>query len=1414
MALSWWIALLLLPTTKDSLPLSGFPLACNETLQAVPDTTLCHPGGTVQLNAVFSGNTADIIEILWEPPDGLSDPSIIDPTATVSQTTTYSISVSIPSGPNLITNGTFESGNTGFTSSYFFGNPGLSPGGYSIQNNPQNSNGSWSACGDHTSGSGNMMLVDGATSPGVKFYCHTLSVLPNTNYVFELYVASIYPVSTGIVEVEFNGTVLGTVDATTTPCEWVKFSAIWNSGNTSSLTICLEDLNIQGFGNDFAVDDIFLREVCEYTDSITIEVLPEIVSAQSHTICQGETVSVGNQTFSNGGQFEVVLQSYQGCDSIINLDIEVISVDAEIIDPLPINCLLDESELDGSLSAAPYGISSYFWSTLNGTIQGNPSSSSVTAASGGTFQLKVSSTANGVTCYDSTSVTVAVDTIPPAFSIETPTPLACDDSITSLQAIVINAPPDALFAWDSQQGIILAGQGTPNPTVQGLGTYTLVLTDPSNGCSAERSVEVVGDTLRPRIEADPAPPITCRDSTVNLSARVITPASGYTAEWFTSDGIILDANGLKPTVGAPGTYTLVVTNTATGCSAQLDIIVGEDRLPPLIDLPPADTLRCGQDSLDQPPSVIPALDASFLWSTLDGILLSPPTDPQPRVGGPGTYNLIVEFNQNGCRDTASINLSRHPDPIADAGPDLSIDCLNDSLLPASLGSQQTPGILYSWSLNGAPVDSSLQPLITQPGTWVLSLLDTLTLCSASDTLLVADIRKDPLASIATPPTLTCTDTVITLDASASDFGHHSYDWSGPGLLAGADGQMSSANAPGTYILLLTDTLNRCFAADTVTILQDVNPPSLSIAAPDSLDCNTLELSLEASASSSGGAITFAWSTIDGNILSGADSPNPIVNAGGTYSLTVTSLLNGCSASASVFVFRDPNLPSASVDQADTLTCLLTSLVLNASYSAPSGNVAFNWSTSGGNILSGANSLNPVIDKPGTYLFTLTDLASGCETSDQVNVPANTQPLPGLVATPDILTCRDSLVTIALATAPAADVLWSSLNGQFAGPANTFSTSVSKPGIYSVRWTDPANGCSDSTSVLVAQNIDQPWANTGPDAVIPCDPRELTLDGSASGGKGPLTFLWSTNDGALLSAPSDVTVSAGSPGTYYLLVTDQINGCSNRDTTLLYELLPQGLVFNISPPGCRREQGILEFLGASGGTPPYSLQIDNASTLAQGGEALLKPGTWPVSIIDAYGCRFDTSLVMPQPQDLSLTNPSEVWVTYGDSGLIQLSTNFPPSDIDTVIWDPFIFLSPSADPLAWYTHATLAMQYRVTVRSIDGCEADGLIQVLIVNDPLVYVPNVFSPGNDDGNNDRFFPQTKPGSVRSIRSMAVYDRWGTQLFLATDFPPDEESFGWDGRFRGVELDPAVFVWVIEAELNTGERILLKGDVALMH
>jgi gliding motility-associated-like protein len=201
------------------------------------------------------------------------------------------------------------------------------------------------------------------------------------------------------------------------------------------------------------------------------------------------------------------------------------------------------------------------------------------------------------------------------------------------------------------------------------------------------------------------------------------------------------------------------------------------------------------------------------------------------------------------------------------------------------------------------------------------------------------------------------------------------------------------------------------------------------------------------------------------------------------------------------------------------------------------------------------------------------------------------------------------------------------------------------------------------------------------------------------------------------------------------------------------------------------------------------------------------------VVDALGCTFDTTIVMPDRSDLNLIVPQEVWVQYGDSGLIELNINFPSSSVDTVLWNPEIWITPTSDPLVWYTHAPLALQYQITVETIHGCEAKGLVQVLIDNDPVLFVPNVFSPNSEDGINDRFFPFSRPGTVKRILSMAIYDRWGTRLFFNEDFPPDDAAYGWDGSFRSNRLNPAVFVWVIEAELNTGEIILIKGDVTLL-
>ena len=53
----------------------------------------------------------------------------------------------------------------------------------------------------------------------------------------------------------------------------------------------------------------------------------------------------------------------------------------------------------------------------------------------------------------------------------------------------------------------------------------------------------------------------------------------------------------------------------------------------------------------------------------------------------------------------------------------------------------------------------------------------------------------------------------------------------------------------------------------------------------------------------------------------------------------------------------------------------------------------------------------------------------------------------------------------------------------------------------------------------------------------------------------------------------------------------------------------------------------------------------------------------------------------------------------------------------------------------------------------------------------------------------------------------------VFQDADFQPNDPSHGWKGRFRGEELNPAVFVYWAEIEFVDGVKKIYKGDVTLI-
>jgi hypothetical protein len=165
---------------------------------------------------------------------------------------------------NLVTNGDFEGGNTGFTTGYAFGDVS-NPGGYFIGTSPSTAPGGlgdWCICGDHTTGTGNMMIVDGATTAGWPVWEQTVPVAPSTNYTFSYWGAEVDHDSNSLPHllVRVNGKVIGESSfpeySPDNGGKWQNYSFKWNSGPSQSADLAIVDGNTDAPWNDFAIDDI------------------------------------------------------------------------------------------------------------------------------------------------------------------------------------------------------------------------------------------------------------------------------------------------------------------------------------------------------------------------------------------------------------------------------------------------------------------------------------------------------------------------------------------------------------------------------------------------------------------------------------------------------------------------------------------------------------------------------------------------------------------------------------------------------------------------------------------------------------------------------------------------------------------------------------------------------------------------------------------------------------------------------------------------------------------------------------------------------------------------------------------------------------------------------------------------------
>ena len=188
---------------------------------------------------------------------------------------------------------------------------------------------------------------------------------------------------------------------------------------------------------------------------------------------------------------------------------------------------------------------------------------------------------------------------------------------------------------------------------------------------------------------------------------------------------------------------------------------------------------------------------SYSWRDQNGQEVG--QDAQLDTDLAGTYELIVTDNSNGCSssDIALVNQDVEA-PIADAGDDGILNCLNGSL---TLGGNSSAGVdfTYNWTdENGQEIGQDIQVDVTNPGTYEIVVTNLLNGCSSASSVIVTEDIEEPIADAGNAGLLTCDVNSYTIGGASSTGAQFTYLWTNGSGQSLGETQYVTVNTPGSY----------------------------------------------------------------------------------------------------------------------------------------------------------------------------------------------------------------------------------------------------------------------------------------------------------------------------------------------------------------------------------------------------------------------------------------------------------------------------------------------------------------------------------------------------------------------------------------------------------------------------------------
>lgn len=1100
---------------------------------------------------------------------------------------------------------------------------------------------------------------------------------------------------------------------------------------------------------------------------------------------------------SSGNQFISLDVTENGCTGS-STSIPVVVTDPGIPSSSIVNATCNgfsNGSIDLSVAGGTSNFS-YSWSGPGGFTAGTED---ITNLAQGNYTVTISDGAGCVSTFNST-----VGEPSALFTSTSSTPALCASGATGSATVTVSGGtpgPGYNYAWDQAAG----AQTTATAVNLNAGTYTVTVTD-NNNCVTTAQVTVTQPS--PLAISTSSTDVSCNGGSDGTATAVASGGTGnFTYVW-------QPGNFNGPTLsGVPaGPYSVVATDN-NGCTIAGNVTVNE---PAPLTAQTTSTPNSCAVAADNGTASVFAFGGNggytYQWD-----------DPNSQVTqqatglAPGTYNVTVTDILN-CQIVTSALVGDIPPPTVTAGPSVSFCEGEGGAIVTASGAGGTPGYYYQWScaLANCGIDSLFDndPLVNPTtSTWYyVQAVDTNGCVSEFDSVWVEVLPKPQVDAgidiVLCGDSAPCQNLQPVINNAA---GPYTYAWF-PSAGLNDSTLLNPCARPDTttiYTLVVTGG-NGCTSDFTTidtnaTVTVHVNPIPVAEAGPDRDLCFGDSLQLEGFGSGAGPNYSYQWSP-----LSGVFNPtvaNPMVSPSITTDYILVVMSNSCPSYGDTVTVNVHAQPTVDPGQ-DSEICLGESVLLDAQ--AQDGAVGttftYDWTPSDG--LDDPTLEDPTASPDSTTTYTVVATSNwGCETAPE-NVLVTVLSTPIAEAGDNQTLCLGNPVQLQggysfTTTLPAQPqdifVNWTPAT-DMDDPTITMPTV--DPQISTVYYMTVTTGlCSTMDSVLVTV-IPEIGLTASADTNIACEGSPVFL--TATAGIGSANFTWIPAAG--LDDPNSATPVAtpDQTTTYQVIATE--GGCLDT-MEVMVEVIPTPTPGYLSSAteGCTPHS--ISFLDASDDVINYIWNFGDDSDISnepQPSHVYEEPGNYTVSltVVNTGGCSATIDDMQITVMDPPMAEFTTIEAFPVELSLPNTSVQFNNQSEDAISYT-WNFGDGKASDLVNPSHTFGAVgEYMVTLTATNalGCSDEVVHGPFIIFAPELFIPNVFSP-NDDDINDRFLVEYSGSQPFNIQ---IFDRWGVQLYDANN-----KMEGWRGNdMEGKAVTEGTYYY----RVKVGDREYA-GDVTLV-